>query len=345
MGNGDGVFVTEFHPDPTCFDIKSESRLGIEKGKEVIRIEADAIRALEERIDQRFQRAVGILLNCQGRVIVTGMGKSGIVAKKIASTLNSTGTAAFFLHPAEGVHGDLGAVLKEDVVICISKSGNTEEILRLIPLFKRQGVPIIALTGKLESNLARQSDVLLDVSVKEEACSYDIVPTASTTAALVMGDALALALFKERGLSIEDFAIYHPGGDIGKRLLLRVDDVMHRDQEIPMVQENTLLSDAILEITTKRLGCTCVMGGDGQLLGIITDGDLRRLIEKRHDIWDLRAGDIMTQDPKCIKTGILAAKALLLMEKHSITQLVVLNAEEEPVGIVHLHDILKAGLA
>ena len=319
--------------------------MSIEKGKEVVRIEAEAVRALEDRIDEKFQKAVEILLNCKGRVIVTGMGKSGIIAKKIASTLNSTGTAAFFLHPAEGVHGDLGAVLKEDVVICISKSGNTDEILSLLPLFKRQDVPIIAMTGNPNSNLSRQCDILMDVSVKEEACPYDIVPTSSTTAALVMGDALALALFQERGLSIEDFARYHPAGDIGRRLLLRVDDVMHTDKEIPKVKEDTLLPDTILEITTKRLGCTCVMNDNSKLLGIITDGDLRRLIEKRHDIWDLKAGDVMTHDPKCIQAGVLAAKALLVMEEHSITQLIVLDEKENPVGIVHLHDILKAGLA
>ena len=319
--------------------------MSVEKGKEVVRIEAEAIRALEDRIDDTFQRAVDILLECKGRVIITGMGKSGIIAKKIASTLTSTGTAAFFLHPAEGVHGDLGAVLKEDVVICISKSGSTEEILRLVPLFKRRGVPIITMTGNLESDLAKRSDVVLNVSVKEEACPYDLVPTSSTTAALVMGDALALAALQERGFSVEDFAQYHPAGDIGRRLLLQVDDIMHTGEEIPKVNEDTSLPNAILEITSKRLGATCVMGGNGRLMGIITDGDLRRLIEKRHDIWDLRAKDVMSRDPRCIRAGVLAAKALLLMENHSITQLIVLDEKDDPVGIVHLHDILKAGLA
>jgi arabinose-5-phosphate isomerase len=319
--------------------------LSIQKGKEVIRIELEAVRELEDRIDEQFRRAVDILLNCRGRVIVTGMGKSGIIAKKIASTLASTGTAAFFLHPAEGVHGDLGAVLKEDVVICISKSGNTDEILRLLPLFKRQAVPIIAMTGNLNSHLARRSDVVLNVGVKEEACPYDLVPTASTTATLVMGDALALATFQERGVSIEDFAQYHPGGDIGKRLLLLVDDVMHVGEEIPKVDEDTSLPNTILEITTKRLGSTCVMGRDGRLKGIITDGDLRRLIERRHDIWDLKAKEVMTRDPKCIRTGTLAARSIHVMEKYSITQLIVVDENEDPVGIVHLHDLLKAGIA
>lgn len=319
--------------------------MSIEIGKAVIRAEADAVIQLEQRIDERFQHAVDLLLECRGRVIVTGMGKSGIIAKKIASTLASTGTAAFFLHPAEGVHGDMGAVLKEDVVMCISKSGKTEEILRLLPLFKRRAVPVIALTGNLESDLADRSDVVLDVSVSEEACPYDIVPTSSTTATLVMGDAIALAVFQARGVSVEDFAEYHPGGDIGKRLLLQVDDIMHTGEEIPTVNQNTSLPNTILEITTKRLGATCVMNDEGRLAGIITDGDLRRLIEKRHDIWELKAGDVMTRNPKTIGKGVLAAKALLLMEEYSITQLIVVNTEGLPEGIIHLHDLLKAGLA
>lgn len=319
--------------------------MSIKRGREVIRIEAEAVRALESRIGDQFEKAVALLLQCEGRIIVSGMGKSGIIAKKIASTMTSTGTAAFFLHPAEGVHGDIGAVLKEDIVICISKSGNTEEILRLIPVFKRQGVPIIAMTGNPDSSLGRQSDVILDISVKEEACPFDIVPTSSTTATLVMGDALALAVFEERGLSVEDFAQFHPAGDIGRRLFLRVEDIMHTGDEIPVVDEATSLPNAVLEITTKRLGCTCVMKKNEKLKGIITDGDLRRLIERRHDIWDLKATDVMTPDPKCVLPGVLAAKALLLMEKHSITQLVVLDTKGVLIGIVHLHDILKAGIA
>ena len=245
--------------------------MSIKRGREVIRIEAEAVRALESRIGDQFEKAVALLLQCEGRIIVSGMGKSGIIAKKIASTMTSTGTAAFFLHPAEGVHGDIGAVLKEDIVICISKSGNTEEILRLIPVFKRQGVPIIAMTGNPDSSLGRQSDVILDISVKEEACPFDIVPTSSTTATLVMGDALALAVFEERGLSVEDFAQFHPAGDIGRRLYLRVEDIMHTGDEIPVVDEATSLPNAVLEITTKRLVCTCVMKQNEKLKGIITD--------------------------------------------------------------------------
>ena len=319
--------------------------MSIEKGKEVIRIEAEAVKALEDRIDDNFVRAVDIILQCKGRVIVSGMGKSGIIAQKIASTLTSTGTAALFLHPAEGVHGDLGVVLKDDVVICISKSGNTEEILRLLPMFRRQGVPIIAMTGNLKSNLAKQSDVVLDVSIKEEACPYDLVPTASTTVTLVMGDALAMSLFQKLGLSVEDFAQFHPGGDIGKRLLLRVDDVMRTREDMAQVRESTPLTKTILEITSKRLGATCIMKNNGKLAGIITDGDIRRLMEKKHDIWNLRAKDIMNHKPKCIKSGSLAARALHIMEEYSINQLIVVDDNKNPVGMVHVHDLLKAGLA
>ena len=317
--------------------------MSIPKGMEVVRIEAEAVAALIDRIDERFQKAVDILLACEGRIIVTGMGKSGIIAKKIASTLSSIGTSAFFLHPAEGLHGDLGAVLKEDAVIAISKSGNTEEILRLLPMFKRQGVLIIAMTGNLQSTLAMQSDVVLDVSVKEEACPYDLVPTASTTATLVMGDALALAVFQERGLSVEDFLMYHPAGEIGKKFLMRVDDLMHSGKDMPQVNLDTPLPATIFQITSKRLGATCVIE-DGLLAGIITDGDLRRLLEKKHDIGGLTATDVMTPDPKTILIGTLAAKALHIMEQFSITQLVVVDEARHPVGIVHLHDLLKAGL-
>lgn len=319
--------------------------MSIEKAKEVIRIEAEAICALENRIDESFQKAVDILLECKGRVIITGLGKSGLIASKIASTMTSTGTAAIFLHAAEGLHGDLGAVLKDDVVICVSKSGNTTEILQLIPLFKRQGVPIIAITGNPESEMAARCDVILDVSVKEEACPFDFVPTSSTTATLVMGDALALALFQERGLQIEDFARYHPGGDIGKKLILKVDDIMHKGKDLPVADEDTPMPKTILEITSKRLGAICVLNKHKDLVGIITDGDLRRYIEQKRDIWDLKAKDLMTLNPKCIPIGSLAGKALHDCEKYSVSQLIVLDAEQKPVGMVHLHDLLKAGIA
>ncbi|MBN2415808.1 KpsF/GutQ family sugar-phosphate isomerase [bacterium] len=319
--------------------------MSIEKGKEVIRIEAEAVKALESRIDERFERAVAILLACEGRVIVTGMGKSGIIGQKIAAMLTSTGTAALFLHPAEGLHGDLGAVMPDDVVICISKSGTTEEIMRIMPMFRRQNVPVITMTGNVKSVLAERSDVVLDVSVKEEACPWDLVPTASTTATLVMGDALALALFQERGFSIEEFATFHPGGDIGRRLLLTVDDVMRSGDDVPIIGLETLLTEAVLVISSKRLGATCVVDDAGALLGIITDGDLRRLMELRQNIWDLRAEDVMTKEPKTVQSGVLAAKALHVMESHSINALIVLDDQGKPVGMVHIHDLIKAGLA
>jgi len=316
----------------------------INRAKEVIRIEADAVLALQERIGEPFQCAVDLLLNCSGRVIVCGMGKSGIIGQKIASTLTSTGTAAFFLHPAEGVHGDLGAVLEDDIVICISNSGYTEEMLRLLPLFKRKAVPIIAMTGKVDSPLAQRSDIVLDIHVEEEACPFDVVPTASTTATLAMGDALALSLFQARGLTVEDFALLHPAGNIGRKLLLKVDDVMRTGNDIARVDKEAPLSKAILEITSKRLGATCVFS-KGNLCGIITDGDLRRLMEKKHDIHDLLAKDVMSADPITVHEGILAAKALRVMEEYSINQLIVLNEHGELAGMVHIHDLLKSGLA
>ena len=319
--------------------------MSIEKGKEVIRMEAEAIQALEERIGEEFQKAVDILLACKGRVIVTGLGKSGIIGQKIASTMTSTGTAAIFIHAAEGLHGDLGAVLKDDVVICISKSGSTGEILNLMPLLKHQKVKIISITGNINSPMAKRSDVVLDASVSSEACPFDLVPTSSTTTTLVLGDALALALFQERGLSVEDFARYHPGGDIGKKYFLKIDDVMRTENDIAKVRENTPIPETIIEITSKRLGATCILDENDSLIGIITDGDLRRQIEQKHDIWKLYARDIMTSNPKCIQKGVLAVEALYLMEKHSINQLIVVDKNNDVVGMVHIHDLLKAGLA
>jgi arabinose-5-phosphate isomerase len=325
--------------------VNDRQRNSVDWGREVVRIEGAAVRALEARIGEPFARAVDLLLNCRGRVIVTGMGKSGIIARKISSTLTSTGVAAYFLHPAEGVHGDLGAVLADDVVIAVSKSGNTEELLRILPVFKRRGCPVIAITGGADSPLMRQSDAALDVGVEEEACPFDLVPSSSTTATLVMGDALAIALLRQRGFSAEDFAVLHPAGSLGRRLLLRVDDVMRTGGDIPKVDEDTPLPKTILEITTKRLGATCVMNAEGRLVGIVTDGDLRRLMEKRHDIWDLRARDLMNPGPRCVRRGILAANAIHVMELHSINQLIVVDADGRPVGMVHIHDLLKAGIA
>ncbi len=315
-----------------------------EKAKEVIRKEAKAIAFLEKKIDENFVRAVELILKCKGRVIVTGIGKSGIIGKKIAATLTSTGTAAFFLHPTEGIHGDLGMVRKNDVVIAITKSGGTDEVYQLIPLFKRLGVPIIAFIGSPDSPVAEKSDVVIDVSVDEEACPYNLIPTSSTTAALVMGDALAIALLDERRFSSEDFALLHPGGHLGRKLLLKVSDIMHTGDQIPVVSEETDMKQVILEMTSKRLGTTTVVNEKGQLVGIFTDGDLRRLVERTDDIFSLRAEQVMTKNPKTIDGEELAAKALNMMESYAITSLIITNGQREPTGIVHLHDILKAGV-
>jgi arabinose-5-phosphate isomerase len=315
-----------------------------EKAKEVIRKEAEAVLDLENKIDDQFVKAVELILKCKGRVIVTGMGKSGIIGKKIAATLTSTGTAAFFLHPAEAIHGDLGMVRKNDVVIAITKSGDTDELYQLFPVFKRLAVPIITLTGNPHSPVAEKSDVVIDVSVDEEACPYNLIPTSSTTATLVMGDALAIALLEERHFSSEDFALLHPGGPLGRRLLLKVSDIMHTGDQIPMVSEETNMKEVILEMTSKRLGTTTVVNEKGELVGIFTDGDLRRLVERTDEIFSLKAKQAMTKNPKTISADELAAKALNMMESYSITSLIITNGKKEPVGIVHLHDILKAGV-
>ena len=314
------------------------------KAKEVIRKEAEAVARLEKRIDENFVKAVELILKSKGRVIVTGIGKSGIIGKKIAATLTSTGTAAFFLHPTEGIHGDLGMVQKSDVVIAITKSGGTDEVYQLIPLFKRLGVPIITFTGNPNSSVAEKSDVVIDVSVDQEACPNNLVPTSSTTAALVMGDALAVALLDERHFSSEDFALLHPGGHLGRKLLLKVSDIMHTGDEIPVVSEETGMKQVILEMTSKRFGTTVVVNQKGHLVGIFTDGDLRRLVEKTDEIFSLKAGQVMSGNPKTIDGDELAAKALNLMESYSITSLIITNDKREPIGIVHLHDILKAGV-
>jgi arabinose-5-phosphate isomerase len=316
----------------------------IERGKDVIRIEAQALETLASRIDERFAAAVDLIFDSTGRVIVTGMGKSGLVARKIVATMNSTGTAAVFLHPSDAVHGDLGMVRAEDVVICLSKSGDTEEIRQLMPMFRRIGVKIIAMVGTPDSNLARQSDILLDVSVKEEACPHDLAPTASTTAMLALGDALAIALLDKRGFTKEEFAMFHPGGNLGKRLLLRVEEMMVSGANVPVVRGDVPLSDAIVEMTSKRLGATCVIEASGRLLGIVTDGDLRRLLQRTNNVANVTAADAMTKNPKTIRKGLLAATALEEMESFSITQLVVVDEHHHPVGMLHLHDLVKAGL-
>jgi arabinose-5-phosphate isomerase len=317
----------------------------VEEGKKVVRIEAKSVADLERRIDENFARAVDLILKCKGRVIVTGVGKSGIVARKIVATMNSTGTPAVFLHSSDAVHGDLGMVRRDDVVVCISKSGNTDELSSLLPMFKRLGVPIISLVGKMSSTLAQESTVTLDASVEEEACPHDLAPTSSTTVTLVLGDALAIALLNKRQFTKEDFALYHPGGMIGKRLLLKVDELMISGAAIPRVRIEVSLRDAIMEITTKRLGCTLVLNGDGKLAGLITDGDLRRLLQKTTDISNVSLADVMTKKPKTIAHGTLAVLALQEMESYNITQVIVVDENELPIGVVHLHDLVKAGLS
>ena len=316
----------------------------IERAIRVLKIESEAIKALVDRIDYNLVRAVEIIYSSRGRTIVTGMGKSGIIGKKIAATLSSTGTPAVFLHPAEAAHGDLGMVTEEDVVLALSNSGETEEVIRLIPYIKRFNVSLISMT-RPGSTLAQASDVVLDVSVKEEACPLGIVPTASTTATLAMGDALAVALLEKRGFKEEDFAMFHPNGSLGKRLLVKVEDLMHQGQEIPMVMLHTIMTDAAVEMSSKRLGMTVVCDNEGRIAGVITDGDLRRGIQRwGAEFFTMKAEDVMTRQPKTIQRDVLAVKALSVMEKHSITSLIVPDEKNRPLGVLHLHDILKSGI-
>ncbi len=319
--------------------------MSIEQGKRVLRIEAQAILDLVQRLDRRFTQAVELMYRCTGKVVVTGMGKSGLIGKKIAATLASTGTPALFLHSAEGVHGDLGMLSRGDVVIAISNSGETEEIIKLLPAIKRLNVKLISLTGNPKSTLSKNSDVVMDVSVREEACSLGLAPTASTTATLAMGDALAIALLEKRGFKEEDFAAFHPGGVLGRRLLLKVEDVMHSGKEIPRVLEETPMKDVIMEMTSKKLGMTTVADSSGHLRGVITDGDLRRLMERQlPDLLRMVAKQVMTPQPKVIHRSALAAEAVQRMEAHAITALVVVNSAGFIEGVVHLHDLLKIGV-
>jgi arabinose-5-phosphate isomerase len=314
-------------------------------GKKVLKTEAEAVSGLIERIDSRFERAVEMIFCSRGRVVVTGMGKSGLVGKKIAATLASTGTPAFFMHPAEASHGDLGMVTSDDVVVAISNSGETEELAGLVPFLKRFSVGLIAMTGNAESTISRAADVNLDISVKEEACTLGIVPTASTTATLAMGDALAVALLLKRGFREEDFALFHPRGSLGKKLFIKVKDLMHSGEALPLTPPDTSLMAAVIEISSKRLGVTIVAGEDRKVLGIITDGDVRRGIERwGKDFFDMKAEEVMTKNPKSIPEEELAAKALSVMERHAIAVLVVPDAQNRISGVIHLHDILKQGI-
>ncbi len=320
-----------------------EGGLHLQRGRRVLEIEARAVADLARRLGGEFERAVEEIAACQGKVVVTGMGKSGIVCRKIASTLASTGTPAFFLHAAEALHGDLGMLVRGDLVLAVSNSGETEELIRLLPVIKRLSLPLIAITGNPESNLARRADVVLDVSVAEEACPLGLAPTASTTATVALGDALAVALLEHKGFRPEDFAALHPGGALGRRLL-KVSELMHVGPEIPLVRESTSMREVVLEMTSKRLGVTGVVNEAGRLVGVITDGDLRRGLERRGDILALTAADVMTCNPKVVEADTLGAKAVAVMEAHAITSLFIVDDEGLPAGIIHLHDLLRAGV-
>jgi arabinose-5-phosphate isomerase len=313
-------------------------------GLAVIETEAQAVFELSQRIDERFEHACTLLLACKGRIVVTGMGKSGHIGKKIAATFSSTGSPAFFMHPGEASHGDLGMITRQDTVVAISHSGHTAELLILLPILKRLEVPLITLTGNLDSPLSKSANVALDVSIKQEACPLGLAPTTSTTVALVMGDALAIALLQARGFSAEDFALSHPGGSLGKRLLLHIDEISQYGDDIPMVHENVTIREALLEVTEKKLGMTCVVDSKGYLAGIFTDGDIRRTLTRQFDINTTTLKNIMTTNPRTIKPGLLAAEALALMQKHRITSLVIVDDENRPIGVVHLHNLLQAGV-
>jgi len=323
--------------------VSSERAPDVRKlAERVFRLEAEAILGLIPKLDERFDRAVELLRRCTGRVIVTGLGKSGLIGRKIAATLASTGTPAYFLHPAEGVHGDLGMVARGDVVLALSNSGETDEVLAILPPLKRLGVPIVLLTGNPGSALARQCEVVLDVSVAAEACPMNLAPTSSTTAALAAGDAIALALLELRGFRPEDYAALHPRGTLGWRALFRVSDLMLTGDAMPVVPERMPLREVIGEMTRKRKGMTTVVTPDGRLAGVITDGDLRRLHLQGGSIDELTAGQIATREPKTIRADDLAAKALEVMETWQITSLVILDGSSRPPGIIHMHDILRA---
>jgi arabinose-5-phosphate isomerase len=337
--------VSQPAPTPTAVRAAplDDARI-VELGRRALGIEADAVAALAGRLGPEFARACHRLYACRGRVVVTGMGKSGHVAGKIAATLASTGTPAFFLHPAEASHGDLGMITRDDALLAISNSGETAEIVTLVPTLKRLGVPLVALTGTPASTLARAADVHLDVSVPAEACPLNLAPTASTTATLAMGDALAVALLEMRGFTAEDFARSHPGGALGRRLLTHVADVMRPGDQVPRVGADTLVAEGLLEMSRGGLGMTTIVDGADRLLGVFTDGDLRRALDRRIDVHASRMRDVMTCDPRTIGPGELAAEAVLLMEQHRITALLVVDAERRIVGALNVHDLLRAGV-
>ncbi len=322
----------------------SRSNQFIQCGKNVVEIEQQAVFSLINKINQDFAKACELIINCQGRVVVIGMGKSGHIGNKIAATLASTGTPAFFVHPGEASHGDLGMITEHDVVVALSNSGETSELTSILPVIKRKGVPLISMTGNPNSTLANFADANLDTSVEKEACPMNLAPTASTTVALVMGDALAVALLDAKGFTEDDFALSHPGGSLGRRLLLKVEDIMHKEQDVPVVKLDTKLSDALIEMNDKRLGMTCVVDSEKRLCGIFTDGDLRRAFAANVDLTQSKIEDIMTTGGKTIAANCLAAEALQIMEQNKINALIICDEKQRPVGALNMHDLLKAGV-
>ncbi len=322
----------------------NQTRDLIDSAQRTIRLELEAVQELLPRIDADFIKACEPILSCKGRVVVVGMGKSGHIGNKIAATLASTGTTSFFVHPAEASHGDMGMITKDDIVLALSNSGSTAEIVTLLPLIKRLGIRLISMTGNPDSPLAKAAEVNLDARVTQEACPLNLAPTSSTTASLVLGDALAIALLEARGFTAEDFAFSHPGGALGRRLLLKVENVMHSDESLPQVKRGTSLRDALLEMTQKGLGMTVVMEDDGRLAGIFTDGDLRRTLDKGIDVRQALIDEVMTPHGKTARAEMLAAEALKIMEDHKISALVVVDDQDKPVGALNMHDLLRAGV-
>lgn len=328
-------------PEPAPRPPATDEQL-LELARAVLDIEAQAVARLRERLDERFVAAARCMLACRGRIVVLGMGKSGHVGGKIAATLASTGTPAFFVHPGEASHGDMGMITANDVVLALSNSGETEELVILLPLIKRLGVALIALTGNPRSTLAAAATVHIDVGVVREACPLGLAPTSSTTAALAMGDALAVALLEARGFGTEDFALAHPGGQLGRRLLLKLADLLHRGEEMPVVTEDTLVRDALVEMTRKGLGMTAVVDNGERVAGIFTDGDLRRALDRGIDVHTVRMREVLTRDCKTVAEDVLAAEALQLMERHRINALLVVDGERRLRGVLNMHDLLRA---
>lgn len=337
------AIIAAFSSGNPIFDMSQSSDL-IQSAQRTIRFELEAVEGLLAHIDADFVKACELILASKGRVVVVGMGKSGHIGNKIAATLASTGTPAFFVHPAEASHGDMGMITRDDVILALSNSGSTAEIVTLLPLIKRLGIQLISLTGNPDSPLAKAAEVNLDARVAQEACPLNLAPTSSTTAALVLGDALAIALLEARGFTAEDFAFSHPGGALGRRLLLKVENVMHAGDELPHVQRGTLLKDALLEMSRKGLGMTVVLEADGRLAGIFTDGDLRRSLDRNIDVHKTLIEEVMTAHGKTARAEMLAAEALKIMEDHKISALVVIDKDERPVGALNMHDLLRAGV-